>query len=52
MVLSIIFRSTAMPESIIRKVLWQSLLALHHLHTAIDDRPGVVHRALSPEKRE
>jgi serine/threonine protein kinase len=50
--MSIIFRSTAMPESIIRKVLWQSLLALHHLHTAIDDRPGVVHRALSPEKRE
>jgi serine/threonine protein kinase len=52
MVLSIIFRSTAMPESIIRKMLWQSLLALHHLHTAIEDRPGVVHRALSPEKRE
>jgi serine/threonine protein kinase len=41
-----------MPENIIRKVLWQSLLALHHLHTAIEDRPGVVHRALSPEKRE
>jgi hypothetical protein len=52
MVLSIIFRSTAMPECIIRKVPSQSLLALHHLHTAIEDRLGVVHRALSPEKRE
>lgn len=51
-VLSVFAHSTAMPESIIRKVLWQSLLALHHLHTAIEDRPGVVHRALSPEKRE
>jgi len=52
MFLSIFVHSTAMPESIIRKVLWQSLLALHHLHTAIEDRPGVVHRALSPEKHE
>jgi hypothetical protein len=52
MVSSIAVRSTAIPESIIRKELWQSLLALHHLHTAIEDRPGVVHRALGPEKRE
>jgi hypothetical protein len=52
MISFIAVRSTAMPENIIRKVLWQSLLALHHLHTAIEDRPGVVHRALSPEKRE
>jgi len=52
MFLSVFDHSTAMPENLIRKVLWQSLLALHHLHTAVEDRPGVVHRALSPEKRE
>ena len=52
MFLSVFDHSTAMPENIIRPVLWQSLLALHHLHTAVEDRPGVVHRALSPEKRE
>jgi len=41
-----------MSEGIIRRVLYQSLLALHHLHTAHGNRPVVVHRAISPEKRE
>jgi hypothetical protein len=52
MVPSVIFRSTTTPESIIRKVLWQTLLALRHLHTAVEDRPVVVYCALSPEKRK
>jgi hypothetical protein len=44
--------SIAMSEGVVRRVLYQSLLALHHLHTAHGDRPVVVHRAISPEKRE
>ena len=49
---SSIIDSIAMSESMIRTVLCHSLLALHHLHTAHGDRPVIVHRALSPEKRE
>jgi predicted butyrate kinase (DUF1464 family) len=41
-----------MSESVIRGVLCQALLALHHLHTAYGDRAVVVHRAMSPEKRK
>ena len=44
--------SIVMSEGVVRRVLYQSLLALHHLHTAHGDRPVVVHRAISPEKRE
>jgi len=47
-----IINSHAMSESMIRRVLCHSLLALHHLHTAHGDRPVIVHRAMSPEKRE
>jgi hypothetical protein len=44
--------SVVMSESVIRGVLCQALLALHHLHTAYGDRPVVVHRVISPEKRK
>jgi serine/threonine protein kinase len=52
MTFSLCNHSAVMPESIIRRVVWQSLLALHHLHTTHEGRPGLVHRALSPEKGE
>jgi len=56
MVMAYIYSSTidsiAMSEGMIRRVLCHSLLALHHLHTAHGDRPLIVHRAISPEKRE
>ena len=56
MVMDYIYSSTidsiAMSEGMIRKVSCQSLLALQHLHTARGDRPAIVHRAISPEKRE
>jgi len=44
--------SIAMSEGMIRRILSQALFALHHLHTAHGDRPVILHRAISPEKRE
>ena len=49
---SSIIDSIAMSEGMICRVFCQSLLALHHLHTAHSGRPVVVHRAIGPEKRE
>lgn len=40
---------TALPESSIRSVMGQMLLALHHLHEPNEDRPSILHRDIKPE---
>jgi len=41
-----------MSEGFIRRVIYRTLPALHHLYTAYGERLVIGLRALSPEKRE